>query len=166
MTAQSPQRKQLQDLLDPVVSAAGYELVDLSVSSAGRRSLLRVIVDGDEGIDLDGVAVVSRAISDAMDSEAGAFAGPYVLEVSSPGVDRPLTEPRHWRRALGRLVSVPISGAEPVTGRVLAVEPAELRLQVADVEHSFPWSAVGTGRMQVEFSRAGRTEEDAADEEE
>src|SRR3954452_22994387 len=87
MTARSPQRQQLQDLLDPVVSAAGYELVDLSVSSAGRRSLVRVTVDGDEGIDLDGVAEVSRAISAAMDSEDGAFAGPYVLEVSSPGVD-------------------------------------------------------------------------------
>jgi ribosome maturation factor RimP len=166
MTAQSPQRQQLQDLLDPVVSAAGYELVDLSVSSAGRRSLLRVTVDGERGIDLDGVAVVSRAISEAMDSEDGAFAGPYVLEVSSPGVDRPLTEPRDWRRALGRLVSVPISGAEPVTGRVLAAEPAGLRLRVAEVEHSFPWSAVGTGRMQVEFSRPGSPADNAADEEE
>src|SRR3954447_12688641 len=93
MTAQSPQRQQLQQLLDPVVSSAGYELVDLSVSSAGRRSLLRVTVDGEDGIDLDGVAVVSRAISTAMDSDDGAFTGPYVLEVSSPGVDRPLTEP-------------------------------------------------------------------------
>jgi ribosome maturation factor RimP len=169
MTTQSPQRQQLQDLLDPVVSAAGYELVDLSVSSAGRRSLLRVTVDGDAGIDLDGVALVSRAISEAMDSEDGAFAGPYVLEVSSPGVDRPLTEPRHWRRALGRLVSVPISGAGPVTGRVLAADPADpagLRLQVAEVEHSYPWSAVGTGRMQVEFSRPGQPSEHAADEEE
>jgi ribosome maturation factor RimP len=165
MTTQSPQRQQLQDLLDPVVSAAGYELVDLSVSSAGRRSLLRVTVDADAGIDLDGVAVVSRAISEAMDSQDGAFAGPYVLEVSSPGVDRPLTEPRHWRRALGRLVSVPIAGAEPVTGRVLAADPAELRLQVAEAEHSYPWSAVGTGRMQVEFSRPGQPE-NAADEEE
>jgi ribosome maturation factor RimP len=169
MTAQSPQRQQLQDLLDSVVSAAGYELVDLSVSSAGRRSLLRVTVDGDAGIDLDGVAVVSRAISEAMDAADGAFAGPYVLEVSSPGVDRPLTEPRHWQRALGRLVSVPISGDEPVTGRVLSAEPAGLRLQVAGAEHDYPWSAVGTGRMQVEFSRPGQPpdgSENAADEEE
>ncbi|MFL6161030.1 MAG: ribosome maturation factor RimP [Jatrophihabitantaceae bacterium] len=153
MTAQSPQRQQLQQLLDPVVSSAGYELVDLSVSSAGRRSLLRVTVDGEDGIDLDGVAVVSRAISTAMDSDDGAFTGPYVLEVSSPGVDRPLTEPRHWQRALGRLVSVSIGGAEPVTGRVLAVDPAGLRLQVAGTEHSYAWTAVGNGRMQVEFSR-------------
>jgi hypothetical protein len=66
---------------------------------------------------------------------------------------------------VGRVVSVPIDGAEPVTGRVLAADPAGLRLQVAEAEHSYPWSAVGTGRMQVEFSRPGQPE-NAADEEE
>ena len=165
MTTRSPQRQQLQDLLDPVVSAAGYELVDLSVSSAGRRSLLRVTVDAEDGIDLDGVAEVSRVISTTMDAQDGSFAGPYVLEVSSPGVDRPLTEPRHWQRAIGRLVTVPISNAvlsadavpsadaEPVTGRVLAADESGLSLQVAGAEHHYSWQAVGTGRMQVEFSR-------------
>lgn len=153
MTARSPQRQQLQDLLDPVVSAAGYELVELSVSSAGRRSLIRATVDGEDGIDLDGVAEVSRAISTAMDAQDANFAGPYVLEVSSPGVDRPLTEPRHWHRAVGRLVSVPIGDAAPVTGRVLAADEAALTLQVGGTEHRYDWPVVGTGRMQVEFSR-------------
>ncbi len=166
MTARSPQRQQLQDLLDPVVSAAGYELVDLSVSSAGRRSLLRVTVDGDDGIDLDGVAEVSRAISTAMDVQDASFAGPYVLEVSSPGVDRPLTEPRHWQRAVGRMVSVPIGDGEPVTGRVLAAGGTGLSLQVAGAEQHYDWAVVGTGRMQVEFSRsdepAGTSDSDDA----
>ena len=156
MTARSPQRQQLQDLLDPVVSAAGYELVELSVSSAGRRTLLRITVDGADGIDLDGVAEVSRVISSAMDAQDANFAGPYVLEVSSPGVDRPLGQPRHWRRAVGRLVSVPIGGAEPVTGRVLAADDSGLSLQVAGAEHRYGWEMVGTGRMQVEFSRPGQ----------
>ena len=151
MTARS--RQQLQDLLNPVVSAAGYELVELSVSSAGRRSLVRVTVDGEDGIDLDGVAEVSHAISTAMDAQDASFAGPYVLEVSSPGVDRPLTEPRHWHRAIGRLVSVPIGDAAPVTGRVLAADEAALTLQVGGAEHRYDWPVVGTGRMQVEFSR-------------
>jgi ribosome maturation factor RimP len=156
MTTRSPQRQALQDLLDPVVSAAGYELVDLSVSSAGRRSLLRVTVDGEDGIDLDGVAEVSRAISTAMDAQDADFAGPYVLEVSSPGVDRPLTEPRHWRRAAGRLVSVPIDDGEPVTGRVLAADESGLSLRVAGSERRYGWEVVGTGRMQVEFARPGQ----------
>lgn len=161
MTTRSPQRQELQDLLHPVVSAAGYELVDLSVSSAGRRSLLRVTVDGEDGIDLDGVAEVSRAISTAMDAQDGRFTGPYVLEVSSPGVDRPLTEPRHWRRAAGRLVSVPIGDAEPVTGRVLTADDSGLTLQVAGVERHYEWTVVGTGRMQVEFSRPDQPADEA-----
>ena len=164
MTARSPQRQQLHDLLDPVVSAAGYELVDLSVTSAGRRSLVRVTVDADEGIDLDGVAIVSREISTAMDAEDAAFTGPYVLEVSSPGVDRPLSEPRHWKRAVGHLVSVAIGGSEPVTGRVIAAEADQLRFSVDDVEQSYPWDAVGTGRMQVEFSRPGEPAAEFEDE--
>ena len=74
------------------------------MTAAGRRSLIRVTVDGDDGIDLDGIATVSRAVSEALDAaepSGAAFSGPYVLEVSSPGVDRPLTEPRHWRRGAG-----------------------------------------------------------------
>jgi ribosome maturation factor RimP len=149
-------------LLHPVVSAAGYELVDLSVSSAGRRSLLRVTVDGEDGIDLDGVAEVSRAISTAMDAQDGRWTGPYVLEVSSPGVDRPLTEPRHWRRAIGRLVSVPIGDAEPVTGRVLTADDSGLSLQGAGAERHYEWGVVGTGRMQVEFSRPDQAADEAS----
>ena len=109
MSAGSPSaetRERLLALLGPVVAATGYDLEDVSVTKAGRRSLVRISVDRDGGIDLDGVADVTRAVSDALDKqEPGGpdFAGPYVLEVSSPGVDRPLTEQRHWRRAAGRI---------------------------------------------------------------
>jgi ribosome maturation factor RimP len=174
MTARSAQWQELHDLVEPVVSAAGYELVDLSVTAAGRRSLVRVTVDTvdtDAGIDLDGVAVVSRAVSEALDDETRtAFAGPFVLEVSSPGVDRPLSEPRHYRRAVGRLVSVPVSGTE-VTGRVLSAGDA-LRLELDGTPRDYQWDQVGTGRMQVEFTRPGQpdgqadeTADDASDEE-
>ena len=98
-------REHLLDLLGPLVTEAGYDLEDVAVTSAGRRSLVRVTVDADGGIDLDAVALVSRIISDALDADAAnprALSGAYVLEVSSPGVDRPLTEPRHWRRANDR----------------------------------------------------------------
>ena len=84
------------------------------VSRAGRRHVVRVIVDADGGINLDAVADVSRAVSAALDAaeEAGGdiLAGEYQLEVSSPGVDRPLTLPRHWRRNVGRLVKVTVRG--------------------------------------------------------
>src|SRR3954470_12786161 len=128
-------REHLLQLLEPVVSKAGYDLKDVTVTSAGRRSLVRVTVDADGGIDLDAVAVVSRLVSDALDADAQepssprALAGAYVLEVSSPGVDRPLTEPRHWRRAIGRLVKVEVGG-RAMTGRVLETDDAGVTLEL------------------------------------
>jgi len=163
MTARTPQRQQLIELIEPVVSAAGYELDDLSVTAAGRRSLIRVSVDGERGIDLDAVARISRTVSDALDSEdAASFAGPYVLEVSSPGVDRPLTEPRHWRRATGRLVTVDVDGT-PLTGRVVSADDSAVLLDVAGQQRSLPLAGLGRGRVQVEFSRPGEPEPDEAE---
>jgi ribosome maturation factor RimP len=165
VTARTPQRQQLIELLAPVITAAGYDLDDLSVTAAGRRSLIRVAVDGDSGIDLDAVATISRAISDVLDNDAtgdAAFAGPYVLEVSSPGVDRPLTEARHWRRAVGRLVSVPVEGRQ-LTGRVISADDAEVVLEVAGLRSSWPLASLGTGRVQVEFSRPGESIDEASD---
>ena len=165
MTARTPQRQQLIDLLTPVIAAEGYDLEDLSVTAAGRRSLIRITVDADNGIDLDGVAAVSRSISTALDDDTdggdAAFAGPYVLEVSSPGVDRPLTEPRHWRRAAGRLVEFPVTeragSHRVVTGRVKALEGSDLVVDVAGTEQRFALDTVGSGRVQVEFSRPGQS---------
>jgi ribosome maturation factor RimP len=161
-------REHLLDLLGPLVSAAGYDLEDVTVTSAGRRSLVRVTVDADGGIDLDAVAVVSRVVSDALDADAEnpnsprALAGAYVLEVSSPGVDRPLTEPRHWRRALGRLVTAQ-KGESTVTGRVLAVDDTAVTLDVDGTPRPIAWAALGRGKVQVEFNRPGVPDDDEED---
>jgi ribosome maturation factor RimP len=153
-------REHLIKLLEPLVAEAGYDLEDVTVTSAGRRSLVRVTVDADGGIDLDAVAVVSRLVSDALDADADdpasprALSGAYVLEVSSPGIDRPLTEPRHWRRAAGRLVKVDVAG-RPVTGRIVAVDDAGVSLEVEGAgARSVPWGELGQGKVQVEFNRA------------
>jgi ribosome maturation factor RimP len=151
-------REHLLALLRPLVSEAGYDLDDVIVTSAGRRSLIRVTVDADGGIDLDAVAVVSRLVSDALDADAENSAGPralagaYVLEVSSPGVDRPLTEPRHWRRAIGRLVKVDIAGRS-ATGRVTAVGEDAVTLEVTGRERTVKWADLGRGKVQIEFNR-------------
>jgi ribosome maturation factor RimP len=153
-------RAHLRDLLDPVVAGAGYDLEDVTVSSAGRRSVVRVIVDADGGVDLDAVAAVSRLVSETLDADSEAdrlLRGAYVLEVSSPGVDRPLTEPRHWRRATGRLVAVDLGG-DAVTGRVMNADESHLDLEVAGKVRSEPWSRVGPGRVQVEFNRSDSEE--------
>ena len=144
-------REQLTALLAPVVESIGYDLEEVTVSQAGRRSLVRVIVDADGGVDLDGVAQVSRAVSDALDG-GDEFAGPYVLEVSSPGVDRPLREPRQWRRAAGRLVSVSVED-EPLVGRVLRADDDGVRLDVDGTSRHIPWAALGPGKVQIEFNR-------------
>jgi ribosome maturation factor RimP len=155
-------REHLLDTLRPVVESAGYELDDVAVTSAGRRSLVRVSVDAEGGIDLDGVAVVSRAVSDVLDADDAAFSGPYVLEVSSPGVDRPLTEPRHWRRAAGRLVTVPV-GEQTLTGRVRDVSDAGVRLELDGRLREIAWAQLGRGKVQVEFNRPGADAEGQED---
>ncbi len=150
----------LLEVLAPVVAATGYDLEDVTVTSAGRRSLVRVIVDGDGGVDLDAIAEVSRVVSDALDADSPggpAFAGPYVLEVTSPGVDRPLTEPRHWRRAIGRLVQVRVGGSdgETVTGRVEAAEGSGVVVDVDGATREIAWNELGAGKVQIEFNRGG-----------
>jgi ribosome maturation factor RimP len=158
-TSTAKAREQLRRLLEPLVTDAGYDLEDVTVSPAGRRKLIRVTVDADGGIDLDAVAEVSRIVAGALDDDPTAdavLAGPYVLEVSSPGVDRPLVEPRQWRRALGRLVTTTVaegSHESEVTGRVLAVDDRAVVLEVGAQRRSFRFDELGRGRVQVEFNR-------------
>jgi ribosome maturation factor RimP len=149
-------RQRVRDALEPAVTAAGYDLEDVTVTAAGRRSVVRVVVDRDGGIDLDAVADVSRDVSAALDAGDVMGEAPYVLEVTSPGVDRPLTLPRHWQRNVGRRVqATPRAGGAAVTGRVTAADSDRVTLDVDGTERSFRYDELGPGRVQVEFDRAG-----------
>jgi ribosome maturation factor RimP len=144
----------IADVIGPVVAAAGMDLEAVRVTAAGRRRLLRVIVDSDDGVSLDDAADVSRDLSKALDSAAAMGEFPYTLEVSSPGVDRPLTEPRHWRRAAGRLVTVTASesgASRPVSGRIWAAGDDEVTLDVDGTRSRFAYGVLGPGAVQVEF---------------
>jgi ribosome maturation factor RimP len=154
-------RHRVRDALEPVVAAAGYDLEDVSIASAGRRSVVRVIVDRDGGIDLDAVADISRTVSTALDDSDVMGAAPYTLEVSSPGVDRPLTEPRHWQRASGRLVRVTADGSS-VTGRVTSADEDVVELDVAGETREMPYGCLGPGHIQVEFDRPSDADTDPA----
>jgi len=145
-------RERVHTALEPVVAAAGFDLEDVAVSMAGRRSVIRVIVDRDGGLDMDAVAAVSRVVSDTLDSTNVTGDGPYTLEVTSPGVDRPLTEPRHWRRAAGRLVV-----AGDVRGRVVSADDEGVTLLVDGSERLVPYADLPAGHVQIEFDRAGGT---------
>src|SRR5918992_1978983 len=118
--------------LRPVVEAAGYDLEEVTVTPAGKRSVLRVVVDADGGVSLDDVATISRSVSATLDASDVMGSGPYVLEVTSPGVDRPLTEPRHWRRAAGRLVRAPLTAGGQIEGRVVSADGEAVVIDVAD----------------------------------
>ena len=141
----------IADVIGPVIAAAGMDLESARLSAAGRRRLLRVVVDSDRGVSLDDAAAISRQLSAALDAAPVMGDFPYTLEVSSPGVDRPLTDPRHWRRAVGRLVQVTAADAGPISGRVLAADADGVTLDVAGDRRRFGYAALGAGAVQVEF---------------
>ena len=133
---------------------AGLVLDGVTITPAGRRRVLRVVVDLPDdvtgGVPMESVAAASRALSAALDDSPVMGGSPYVLEVSSPGADRPLTEPRHWRRARGRLVRLTVDGRELVG-----------RLESADADGvvvagtRIGWDRLGAGRVELEFDRPG-----------
>jgi ribosome maturation factor RimP len=134
----------------------GVDLEDCSIKQAGRREVLTVIVDKDGGIDLDEIARISFAISEELDSIEELEEHPFVLEVSSPGTDRPLTEVRHWRRAISRLVNVSFVGdRDDVLVRVQEVDGDQVTGTVGSEEStvSFRVSEVDKAVIQIEFNR-------------
>jgi ribosome maturation factor RimP len=141
----------IADVIRPVVATAGMDLETVRVTAAGRRRLLRVVVDSDRGVSLDDAAAVSRKLSAALDSVAVMGDFPYTLEVSSPGVDRPLTDPRHWRRAAGRLVRVTAADSGVICGRVVSADSEGVTLDVDGARRRFGYAALGAGAIQVEF---------------
>jgi ribosome maturation factor RimP len=156
----SADAEQIVGLLEPAVAAMGMDLENVRITSAGRRRLLRVVIDADGGVSLDDIALVSREVSATLDRAAAMGESSYTLEVSSPGVDRPLTEPKHWRRAVGRLVTVPLwsgihngaADSQAVTGRITATDPHGVRLDVDGESQEFGYSELGPGRIQIEFA--------------
>ncbi len=147
-------------LADPL-SAMGVDLEDVEVTRAGRRDLVRIVVDRDGGIDLDLVAAVSSRVSELLDSAplADVLDGAYVLEVTSPGVDRPLTQTRHWRRAVDRLVRAELRDGSVVEGRIVEVpDDVQVELLVDGERRTVPLEEVARAVVQVEFNRESRTE--------
>lgn len=151
-----PSKEKIGELVTDLVNRRGYDLEDVAVTAAGMHSAIRIIVDRDQGLGLDGAADLSREIGDLFDESPDFGDAPYTLEVTSPGIDRPLTHERHWRRAQGRLVRITLAD-ESVDGRigqldgdvVAVVVGAKGALKLRAVNLSDVREAV----VQVEFSR-------------
>ncbi|MFD1832952.1 MULTISPECIES: ribosome maturation factor RimP [Streptomyces] len=163
------QSERLRGLLEPLAVSRGLDLEEVTVTPAGRRRVLRVVVDSDEGVQLDTCAELSRAASEVLDSTDVMGGAPYVLEVTSPGTDRPLTEPRHYRRAVGRLVKAQLTeeaGGGELLARITAADEEGLDLEVPGVKGRRPtarrlaFGEIARARVEIEFNRkaAGRTD--------
>ncbi len=147
--------QQIADLAGPIVAQHGADVEFVTIRKAGRRSVVVVAVDADGGIALDDIAAFSPGISQALDDADVMGETPYTLEITSPGVSRPLTLPRHWRRAANRLVKVAwVDGAE-VLGRVVSSDEQGVTLLVEGQQQHMAYTDVAKAVVQVEFGEAG-----------
>jgi ribosome maturation factor RimP len=142
--------EELIKLLEPTIERLGYELADLELRLAGRDSVVRVFIDKPEGVGLEDCETVSRQVSALLDVE-DPVPGHYVLEVSSPGLDRKLTKPGHYRRYIGDEVRVqvriPIEGRRKFRGKLLAADEKTIRVEVDGQLHELPLANIDTARL-------------------
>lgn len=142
--------EEIRKLLEPAVEALGYELVDLEVRIGGRNGLLRLFIDHPDGIGLDDCETVSRQVSALLDAE-DPIPGHYTLEVSSPGLDRPLTKPEHFERFAGEDVRIrlrlPIEGRRNYRGVIRAVVEDNVEVEVDGQPHTLPIASIASARL-------------------
>lgn len=148
----------LAGVLTGPLSGLGLDLEAIELSKAGKRSVLRIAVDKDGGVNMDDIAEATKAVSDLLDDSDLMGSTPFTLEVTSPGVDRPLTLPRHWRRNETRLVKVTLVNGESVEGRIAASDEDGVNLKVADAPEDsvrIAFADVARAKIQIEFKREG-----------
>jgi ribosome maturation factor RimP len=142
--------EELSRLLEPTIERLGYELADLELRLAGRDSVVRVFIDKAEGVGLEDCEIVSRQVSAVLDVE-DPVPGHYVLEVSSPGLDRKLTKPEHFRRYVGDDIRLqlryPVEGRRKFRGKLLAANEETIRIEVDGQLHELPFATIDTARL-------------------
>lgn len=143
----------VETLVSGPLGELGLDVEAVEITPAGKRRVLRIAVDKDGGVDLDDVAAATRALNGALDESDVMGEQPYTLEVTSRGVDRPLTLPRHWRRNQDRLVKVSLSDGEEVTGRIAAYDDTSATLAVGDEQRVLPYASISRALVQIEFNR-------------
>jgi ribosome maturation factor RimP len=146
-------RDRLAEQLTGPIDALGLDLEAVDLTSAGKRRVLRVAIDKDGGVTMDDIADATREVSRVLDDTSVMGEQAYTLEVSSPGVDRPLTLPRHWRRNTGRLVKVNPRDGESVTGRITSSDDDGAVLDVEGTERRIAYADVKKAKVQVEFRK-------------
>jgi len=145
-------KEEISAAITPALTALGFYLEDLNISSAGKRSLLTVIVDADHHLSLDEVTQATKAFSEIVENIPALGATPFTLEVTSPGVDRPLTKPRHWRKNINRLVKIILQDGKEIKGRIKSA--SEISATIDEVEISYV--DIKRANLEIEFKQVGK----------
>lgn len=143
-------KESIAEAIRPTIEKSSAYLEEVQLVRAGKKSLLTVIVDGDSALNLDQVTEISRSISEIVEALPEMGSTPFTLEVTSPGIDRPLTLPRHWRKNSGRLVKVTKVDGAVVEGRISDANEKTVKVG----EHEIPLSEIKKARVQIEFKAA------------
>lgn len=151
-------RSRLAEVLTEPLAATGLDVEAIELTPAGKRRLLRVAVDKDGGVTLDDIAEATKEVSRILDDSDVMGEQPYTLEVTSRGVDRPLTLPRHWRRNADRLVKVVLVEGGEVEGRIGTSTEQAVTLAVDGADREVPYADIAKARVQIEFNRPSSKE--------
>jgi ribosome maturation factor RimP len=150
-------KDQISELVTPAVSDLGFYLEDVHVATPGSHRIVTCIVDGDASLNLDQVTSVSRVISELLDEAAFMGETPFTLEVTSPGVDRPLTQPRHFAKNVDRLLKIIKLDGSEVTGRILSNTDKDVTLTVTvkkeTIEQTVSLADIKRAVVEIEFNR-------------
>jgi ribosome maturation factor RimP len=143
----------LATLVEECVSALGFDLEAIELTPAGNKRVLRIALDRDGGIGIDHITEATRALSEELDSSDVMGAQPYTLEVTSRGVDRPLTEPRHWRRNAGRLVRLRLADDSSIDGRIGDSDDEGVVIEGRTSSQRLAYDQISTALVQTELNR-------------
>ena len=150
-------KDQISELVTPAVSDLGFYLEDVHVATPGSHRIVTCIVDGDASLNLDQVTSVSRVISELLDEAPFMGETPFTLEVTSPGVDRPLTQPRHFAKNVDRLLKIIKLDGSEITGRILSNSDNDVTLTVAvkkeTLEQTISLADIKRAVVEIEFNR-------------
>jgi ribosome maturation factor RimP len=150
-------KDQIAELVTPSVEAAGFFLEDIHIVSPGNHRIVTCIVDGESALNLDQVTSASKIISGLLDEAVFMGETPFTLEVTSPGIDRPLTLPRHFAKNRTRLLNATLNDGSVVTGRITENSETTVNLEVVDkkITKSVEVAFVDIKRavVEIEFNR-------------
>ena len=145
-------KEDISAAITPALEALGFYLEDVTITSAGRRSMLTVIVDGDTHLSLDQVTSATKAIGEIVESIQSLGETPFTLEVTSPGLDRPLTKVRHWQKNINRLVKVVLLDGLEIKGRIKDVNEVSATID----EKNISYSDIKRATLEIEFKQVSQ----------